>query len=1227
MNSTICAILWATLAAAPPQVEPAHSKNAVYLDVLSRGVKSDGTGVSLPEPQLRDGLDAAAQRAALRELAGSDQALEERLRDSVTAPYTIRVCDAKASADVIRVVDLWFVVHADIARVDPLQEAARSDGKEVEAGNMAFRNRLLKADDLRAARISPAGEVPGINTWYAHIQGRLLDRIAFDVTNEVVASRSSESLVIAARTALAFGKGGPNGNSWSAITSPGGPKVESAVHPYAGGCSYAKISRLIFKPGALLVEMHAAFVEPHAWFQGAPILRSKFSVIAQDQIRSLRRELAKKRQVSLRLGAAAAARQAGAILASQCVSCHGPEKKKGGLDLTLRERALAGGHSGAGIVPGEPGESLLVEKITEGEMPPTGALSADQVATVRAWVEAGAPYPVERLVARRAGADWWSLQPVRHPSPPEFRGSDAAWLRTPVDAFVLAGLKAAGLQPAPPADRATLIRRVTFDLTGLPPTPAEVEAFLGNPDPCAYDALVDRLLASPHYGERWGRHWLDVVRFGESQGYETNLPRPTAWPYRDYVIHSFNRDTPFRQFVFEQIAGDTLSPGRDTADWLTASATGFLVGGAHDIVGNQTVEGTLQQRADDLDDMITVTGTTFLGLTVQCARCHDHKFDPIRQTDYYGLQAIFAGITHAEREILAPDVHRRRLETAALAAELSRVEQRLDSFEPVARPESDVAARLKVNPRRNVERFAATKARVLRFTILATADGTEPCVDEIEVFTAATRDHAAPSKRETAVPSNIALASAGGTVTASSEYPGNPIHKIAHLNDGHYGNGRSWISRVRGRGVITINWPEPAVIDRVVWGRDREGVYRDRLASHYYLEVGLEPDRLQVVASSLDRAALQSDAGSGESPAVSGLLSGAMPERAELLARRAMLTERLAQQRPTIKVYAGTFSQPGPTHLLIRGDPTNKGPKVRPAGIAALNPALVIVSGAPEADRRAALARWIADPASPLPARVMVNRVWHYHFGRGIVATPGDFGFNGSPPSHPELLDWLARAYTSAGGCLKPIHRLILGSSTYQQSSRLDSHAQAVDRDNRLLWRVAPRRLEAEAIRDAILAASGQLDTHMGGPGYNIWEKNTNYVAVYKPRAELGPGDFRRMVYQFKPRSQPDPTFGAFDCPDAALVAPRRNISTTALQALNLFNSPFVVRQSELFAERLLSEAGSDSTSQAERGFRLAFGRSPSPSERNAAVKLIGSHGTAAFCRALYNANEFVYVP
>ncbi len=610
----------------------------------------------------------------------------------------------------------------------------------------------------------------------------------------------------------------------------------------------------------------------------------------------------------------------------------------------------------------------------------------------------------------------------------------------------MAGLNARGLTLAPEADPATLIRRVTFDLTGLPPSPEAADAFVAEAAtfPYAYEKLVDRLLASPEYGERRGRHWLDVVRFGESQGYETNLPRPGAWPYRDYVIRAFNRDTPFPQFVVDQLAGDA----DNNADWLTQAATGFLVGGTHDIVGNQTLDGMLQQRADDLDDMITATGTTFLGVTIQCARCHDHKFDPIGQRDYYGLQAIFAGVNHAERELAAPDTANRQREAAAITRELARIEERLDAVEPLARTDREGPVRPMVNPRRNVERFEPVRARMVRFTILATADGTEPCLDEVEVFTGgsgmegagfpprppgervpegrvrgegigvtsgagdrpvspgarpltpplsplgrgrqvvsdatllgealaglgplpagkrvpegrvrgqglgATKGAGARSPTAAGAsprlhhPVNVALTSAGGKASASSEYPDAAIHKIAHLNDGRVGNGRSWISRVPGKGTITIAWPEPATIDRVVWGRDREEVYRDRLATDYYLEVALEPGRWQVVASSLDRVAYRpSGASTPSNSAAGGLTPAAARERAELIARQTELRTRLSQLGATFKVYAGTFSQPAPTHLLVRGDPTRKGVEVRPSGVAVIHPELVLDPRSPE---------------------------------------------------------------------------------------------------------------------------------------------------------------------------------------------------------------------------------------------------------------------------------------
>ncbi len=517
-----------------------------------------------------------------------------------------------------------------------------------------------------------------------------------------------------------------------------------------------------------------------------------------------------------------------------------------------------------------------------------------------------------------------------------------------------------------------------------------------------------------------------------------------------------------------------------------------------------------------------------------------------------------------------------------------------------------IGVRPPVVPARNVERFEPADARFVRFNITATSDGTEPCLDELEVWS---------SEPE---PRNVALAELGGQPSASSAYPGADIHRVEHLNDGRIGNGRSWISAQQGQGWAQVELPAATKIDRVVWGRDREGKFRDRTPLCYSVEVATEPDQWRIVAASADRmSAVQPGKSSPEES----------PERAGLVRRRDELRNRLGLLGPTVSVYAGTFAESGPTFILRRGDPTQPLAAVSPAGVAAVRPPLNLPLDALESARRLALAGWIADPANPLPPRVMVNRAWHYHFGRGLVATPSDFGFNGGRPSHPELLDWLAGEYQANGGRLKPIHRLIVLSSTYRQSSRGDERAQAVDADNRSLWRFSPRRLEAEEIRDATLSVAGTLDLAMGGPGYTLWEPNTNYVVVFRPKADLGPDTFRRMVYQFKPRSQPDPTFGAFDCPDGGLVAPRRNASTTALQAFNLLNSRFILDQARSFADRLTREAGSDPDEQADRAFRLAFGREPTAAERSRGATLIREHGTPALGRALFNANEFLFVP
>jgi hypothetical protein len=783
--------------------------------------------------------------------------------------------------------------------------------------------------------------------------------------------------------------------------------------------------------------------------------------------------------------------------------------------------------------------------------------------------------------------DHWAFRPVVRPGIPAV--SDSRWPSNAIDRFILARLERDKLRPNSDADRATLIRRLKFDLLGLPPTPEDVDAFVADRDPLAYEKLVDRFLASPQHGERWARHWLDVVRFAESDGFEMNQARPNAWPYRDYVIRSLNENKPYDRFVREQLAGDLL--GAD-------AATGFLVGGPYDKVKSPDVVLTLQQRADELHDMVGTTGSTFLGLTVGCARCHDHKFDPISQRDYYGMVAFFAGVQHGERPVPSIDGGQRAKEAGEVRGKIATLSAELEAIEPLAQP-NGTAQRSSVNPRKNVERFTPVKARFIRFSVLAT-NNLEPCIDELEVFTTGK------------LPRNVALASAGAKLTSSGNYAAAPqIHRIDFINDGVYGNSHSWISHEVGKGWVQIELGEPAVIDRIVWGRDREGKFSDRLAVQYRIEVAEQAGAWQVVASSADRRA----AGTPD--------ESAHKRKTDELAA---LERRLAELERGPMAYLGTFGSPPPTYRLHRGDPMQKRDPVVPAGLAEFRPKLRLTADTAEAERRLALAKWITDPRHPLTARVLVNRLWQHHFGTGIVATPSDFGLNGAKPSHPELLDLLADELVRSGWSMKHLHRLIVTSSTYCQASTANREGLAADAGSRLLWRYAPRRLEAEALRDAILFVTGKLATRMGGAGFDLFDPNNNYVKVYNSKKEFGPAEWRRMIYQSKPRMQLDDTFGSFDCPDAGQIAPRRMSSTTALQALNLLNSRFLEQQAGLFAERLRREAGADVSSQIHRGFRLAFQREASTEESAAAIELVRQHGLAALCRGLLNANEFLYV-
>jgi hypothetical protein len=729
-----------------------------------------------------------------------------------------------------------------------------------------------------------------------------------------------------------------------------------------------------------------------------------------------------------------------------------------------------------------------------------------------------------------------------------------------------------------------------------------VTAFTSDRQPHAYERLVERLLNSPRYGERWARHWLDVVRFAESDGFETNQPRPNAWRYRDYVIDAFNDDKPYDRFIREQLAGDAF--GAD-------EATGFLVAGPSDRVKSPDPVLTANQRADELQDMVTAIGAAFLGLTINCARCHNHKFDPISQLDYYSMVACVSGVQHGDRELLGVDNNERRHEAEASRPRLAEITTVLDGLTPMPRPDATEPRRAMVNARRNVERLKPILTKYVRFTTTETNSGAEPCLDEIELWT------------DGAEPSNVAI---GARVSASGDYAGDPKHRLAHINDGQYGNGRSWISNTAGRGWVVLELTQPERIARIVWSRDREERYKDRLATRYSIEASEDGLTWRVVGNSNDRAPFKNDVPprpEWDSPT----LDAEQRTRAtNLEVERREIEARIARLNSAPSAYAGRFQQPPPTHRFHRGDPMQSREEVVPAALAQFGEKLSLTADTTEQQRRIALANWIADPQHPLTARVLVNRVWQHHFGRGLVETPSDFGLNGARPSHPELLDWLANEFIAQKWSVKALQRLIVTSATYRQSSSQNKNALTLDADTRLLWRFPPQRLEAEPLRDSILAITGKIDLRRAGPGFDLFEPNTNYVKVYNARRDFATDAFRRMIYWAKPRMQLDDTFGTFDCPDAGQTAPRRNRSTTPLQALALLNSPFLLQQAGFFAERLQRDAGADCAAQVRRAFTLAFGREPSIEESDAAEQLIAMHGLPAFCRGLLNATELLTV-
>ncbi len=803
----------------------------------------------------------------------------------------------------------------------------------------------------------------------------------------------------------------------------------------------------------------------------------------------------------------------------------------------------------------------------------------------------------------------WAFQPIIRPAVP--RGV-AAPARNPVDLFIAEKLRANSLDFSPEADKTTLLRRLKLDLLGLPPSPEEILSFPLDNDPRAFEALVERFLGSPHFGERWARHWLDVVRFAETHGFEMNNPRPNAWPYRDYVIRAFNEDLPYDRFILEQIAGDAF--GAD-------EATGFLVAGAWDQVKSPDEVLTKNQRADELHDIVNATGTAFLGLTIGCDRCHSHKFDPIPQTDYFAIKSVFQGVQHGDRPLRDSRAAEREIARETELSRLRELEQQLIPFEPLAQTDALIDTnrlRNPVHPRLNIERFPPVKARHLRFTVTTTTD-IEPCIDELEVFS-----------REGV---NVALAGSGTKTKASGTYPNSEIHRLEHINDGKYGNSRSWISHEYGRGWVQLDFATEVEITRIVWARDREEKFKDRLATGYHIDVSIDQTNWTEVASSRDRRPFKTGEPYVDDYATVALTPDDTVRLQKLLATVRETRTKIRNLTAVQKVYAGEFQEPEVTRRFIRGDPMMLAEVVPPGTLTriGIETCAILSTNTPEQQRRIEFAKWIASTNNPLTARVIVNRIWQYHFGEGLVSTASDFGRNGARPTHPDLLDWLASElmHPTAGVApwsLKHIHRLILTSATWRQASLGRDDGLTRDSSTRLLWRYPPRRLEAEPLRDAILAVAGKLDLRMGGPGWSPFEPNENYVRVYTPKAEFAGSDFRRMVYATVVRQRPEGVFGVFDCPDAGQIAPKRTRSTTPLQALNLLNSGFIQQASAAFAKRLNSECGPSPEAQARRAFLLAFGRKPDEAELSRSTEFIRDNGLSLFCRALFNANEFSYL-
>ncbi|MBN12096.1 MAG: hypothetical protein CMI17_03710 [Opitutaceae bacterium] len=888
------------------------------------------------------------------------------------------------------------------------------------------------------------------------------------------------------------------------------------------------------------------------------------------------------------------------IFEEHCFSCHGPKKQKGEIRLDRRAHLLRGGDSGIpSVIPGDSAESYLIELFEDPDpefrMPfEEDPLSSSQIALIEEWIDEGANWPgqMDEVIAEAEESDHWSFQPVERPKVPIMEAASGA-----IDAFLLAKLDESGLTPNSEADARSLIRRASIILTGLPPVPEKVtlfqQAFVANPDG-AYEALVDELMASPHFGERWAQHWLDVIRWAETNGSEANLYRKNAWVYRDYVTDAFNEDKPYDRFIREQIAGDSLDAGE---------ATGFLVAGPHvpaATVGRE--ESAIRQaRADRMDEIMQTVGASMMGMTLGCARCHNHKFDPISITDYYSMTGVFQDIEFGGRTPELPESHPKRLAANPL---WQTIAENRAMLVPTGNWEEDWGAYRELH-------FESVITDRIRVTFLSKRTK----LDELEVF-----GPKEPMK-------NFALSKYGTKADGPVHLRGDVRHAESYVNDGEYGT-MAWTAAKKEdsdeQPWIQINFSEPVEINRLRMSSNRE----------YYYDV----DYLSINASiGFDDYRLEALSPSGEWIELAAIpkikqADKENPKRQEALAAISEAVSQLEEVGPKVS-FVGRFIDPATTRVLSRGSPENPRNEVPPAAPLILGGDLGLDSSFTGSERRARFAEWVVSPDNPLTSRVMVNRIWHHIFGMGIVPTTSDFGKAGMSPSHPELLDWLASEFeepkVSDGEpwSMKSMIRLIVMSDAFRRSSAPSEESLVVDAGASLLWRFPPRRVEAEVIRDGVLLASGKLDTSVGGPSFRIHNVKKTY-AQWEVVNNYGPDTWRRMLYQERMRRVDDQMFTAFDFPDCGQVRAMRPVSTTPLQALNLLNSPFVREQAEQLASRVKKEASSDDTEeQIRRSFQILLNREPDREELAACKEVVKEASLALVCRTLINSNEFAFLP